>query len=75
MYLLAFGSLRSVFDGRELDALAETMAERDIRMRKGLDEVLEEWEPEKQKNDEPVNNNEDDEIEYNAKELRRLRPY
>ncbi|GAW06042.1 protein [Lentinula edodes] len=75
LYLLAFGSLRGVFDGRELDALAETMAERDIRMRKGLDEVLEEWEPEKQKNDEPVNNNEDDEIEYNAKELRRLRPY
>lgn len=73
--MLAFGSLRGVFDGRELDALAETMAERGIRMRKGLDEVLEEWEPEKQKNDEAVNNNEDDEIEYNAKELRRLRPY
>ncbi|KAJ3816071.1 NRDE-2, necessary for RNA interference-domain-containing protein [Lentinula aff. lateritia] len=75
LYLLAFGSLRGVFDGRELDALAETMAERGIRMRKGLEEVLEEWEPEKQKNDEAVNNNEDDEIEYNAKELRRLRPY
>ncbi|KAJ4485987.1 NRDE-2, necessary for RNA interference-domain-containing protein [Lentinula aciculospora] len=76
LYLLAFGPLRGVFEGWELDALAETMAGRGIRMRKGLDDILEEWGPGIQKNEEEAfNNNEDDEIEYNAKELRRLRPY
>ncbi|KAF9076152.1 NRDE-2, necessary for RNA interference-domain-containing protein, partial [Rhodocollybia butyracea] len=75
LYLLAFGPLRSVFEGSELKRLAEAMAERGIRLRKGLDEVLEEWGPEVERMDEVDNSEEDSEIEYNAKELQRLRPY
>ncbi|KAJ3803379.1 NRDE-2, necessary for RNA interference-domain-containing protein [Lentinula aff. detonsa] len=62
LYLLAFGPLRSVFENWELDALAETMAERGIRMRKGLEEVLEEWGPKIQRADEVMNDSEEDEI-------------
>ncbi|KAK7694899.1 hypothetical protein QCA50_002087 [Cerrena zonata] len=50
------------------------MAERGIRMRTGLDEELEGW-----KDAEEDSGSEDggmaDEMEYNASELRRLRPY
>ena len=40
LYLLAFGPLRAVFSARELNVLGDTMAERGIRMRVGLDEVV-----------------------------------
>lgn len=74
LYLLAFGPLRSVFTSRELNDWAETMAERGIRMRTGLDEELEGW-----KEADSDSGSEDgemaDEIEYNASELRRLQPY
>ncbi|KAH6916852.1 NRDE-2, necessary for RNA interference-domain-containing protein [Coprinopsis sp. MPI-PUGE-AT-0042] len=75
LYLLAFSSLRSVFDTRELRSLADLMAERGLRMRVDLNEAigeanLEGW---------AANNGDDDaiqdEIEYNAQELRRLMPY
>ncbi|KAF9015505.1 NRDE-2, necessary for RNA interference-domain-containing protein [Cyathus striatus] len=46
LYLLAFGPLRRVFRGDELRALGDTMAERGIRLRRGLDEALEGWEGE-----------------------------
>ncbi|KAJ3844301.1 NRDE-2, necessary for RNA interference-domain-containing protein [Lentinula raphanica] len=75
LYLLAFVPLRGVFKNWELDAMVETMAERGIRMRKGLDEVLEKWGPRIQKDNEVMSDREDDEIEYNAKETRRLQPY
>lgn len=76
LYLLAFGPLRSVFEGRELNSFAEVMAERGIRMRKGLDEVLEEWGPRMEGMDNgDLDNDQDDEIEFNARELRRLKPY
>lgn len=74
LYVLAFGPLRSVFSARELNDWAETMAERGMRMRTGLDEELEGW-----KETEEESGSEDggmaDEMEYNASELRRLRPY
>ena len=74
LYLLAFGPLRSVFSPRELDSFADAMAERELRMRHDLDEMLEGW-----ADDSAVAKGEetegDDELEYNARELRRLMPY
>ncbi|KAH9837066.1 NRDE-2, necessary for RNA interference-domain-containing protein [Rhodofomes roseus] len=74
LYLLAFGPLRKAFSGRELNGWAETMAERGIRMRRGLDEALEGWTEEGGDNRAEETDTED-EIEHNARELRRLRPY
>ena len=48
------------------------MAERGLRLRKGLDEMLEGHTIMEQVEDEELN---EDEIEYSANELRRLRPY
>ncbi|KDR85329.1 hypothetical protein GALMADRAFT_234148 [Galerina marginata CBS 339.88] len=71
LYLLAFGPLRGVFQTHELNALADTMVERGIRLRQGIEElvageaeILEESEGEGE-----------DEIEEDARELRRLMPY
>jgi hypothetical protein len=72
LYLLAFGPLRSVFQVHELNALAETMAERGIRLRRGLENVIENGIVEA---DEQEDNESEDEIEHNARELRRLLPY
>ena len=76
LYLLAFGPLRAVFSARELNVLGDTMAERGIRMRVGLDEVVGEA-GENNKGEDGSRGPEDseDEIEYNARELRRLMPY
>ena len=41
LYLIAFVQLRSVFTSRELNELGDSMAERGIRLREGLDEALE----------------------------------
>jgi hypothetical protein len=73
LYLLAFGPLRSVFSPAELNDFSDTMAERGLRMRRGLVEVLDGWE-EKQGGEESEDS-EDDEIEHDARELRRLQPY
>ena len=76
LYLLAFGSLRSLFDSRELRSLADLMAERGIRMRVDLGEVVGEANSESLKPAYMNDEDEDiDEIEYNAQELRRLKPY
>ncbi|KAF8167773.1 NRDE-2, necessary for RNA interference-domain-containing protein [Crassisporium funariophilum] len=74
LYLLAFGPLRSVFQIHELNSFADTMAERGIRLRQGLDEVVEGMDivEEEEKEDEEDS---EDEIEHNARELRRLMPY
>lgn len=64
-----------MFSGRELNEWAETMAERGIRMRKGLDEMVEGWMEEREQRDEVNEEGMEDEIEHNARELRRLRPY
>ena len=78
MYLLAFGPLRGVFSTRELKLLAETMAERRIRMRVGLDEVVGDWTDNvhgaREEMGEPESGD-SDEIEERARELRRLMPY
>lgn len=76
LYLLAFGPLRSVFTGRELQDWGEVMVERGLRLRRGLDEELEGWVDDGgQKGARGTGEEEVDEIEYNARELRRLRPY
>jgi hypothetical protein len=78
LYLLAFLQLRAVFTTRELNELADTMAERGLRLRKGLEEVLRGL-SEGSRGFGSVNENVDDygeaDIEYNAAELRRLKPY
>ena len=73
-YLLAFGPLRSVFSDRELRTLADTMAERGIRLRRTLDEALENVSivEEDTRGSESAD---EDEIEFNSRELRRLMPY
>lgn len=77
MYLLAFGPLREVFSTHELKLLADTMAERRIRMRVGLDEVGD-WTGNVNRAREEVGepaSGDEDEIEQRARELRRLMPY
>ena len=73
--MLAFGPLRRAFSGRELNGWAETMAERGIRMRRGLDEMLDGWTEDGKDNRAEESSDTEDEIEHNARELRRLRPY
>ena len=72
--MFAFGPLRRAFRSRELNEWAETMAERGIRMRRGLDELLEGWTEEGEDN-RAEESDAEDEIEHNARELRRLMPY
>ena len=72
LYLLAFGPLRSVFQVHELNALADTMAERGIRLRRGLENLIESGVAEAGGEED---NESEDEIEHNARELRRLLPY
>ncbi|KAL4266607.1 NRDE2 family protein [Pleurotus pulmonarius] len=73
LYLLAFGPLRKVYTPSELNAFADTMAERGLRLRSGLDEALSGWKG--GDSDEESHGSEMDEIEQNAEEYRRLRPY
>ena len=61
-----------MFQVYELNALAETMVERGIRLRQGLEDVIESGVV---KGDEQEDNDSEDEIEHNARELRRLMPY
>ncbi|KAI0321133.1 NRDE-2, necessary for RNA interference-domain-containing protein [Amylostereum chailletii] len=74
LYMPAFDALRSVFNERELNGLAESMGERGLRMRKGLEEVVGDW-GEKEREEEEWMDKEEDEIEYDSRELRRLKPY
>ena len=75
LYLLAFGPLRAVFSTRELNQWADTMAERGIRMRVGLDEVVGEMADNKSEDERSEVGDGEDEIEQIAKERRRLMPY
>ncbi|GJE85747.1 NRDE-2, necessary for RNA interference-domain-containing protein [Phanerochaete sordida] len=78
LYMLAFISLRPQFTSRELNELGDTMAERGIRMRRSLDEAVEGWaEPDVLASGTRENGLEwgEEEIEHNAEELRRLKPY
>ncbi|KAF5356140.1 hypothetical protein D9756_004075 [Leucocoprinus leucothites] len=75
LYLLAFGALRSVFTAQELNSLADLMAERGLRLRKGLDEMLECWDMEGVEEDGEASEGGESEIEQRAAEMRRLMPY
>ncbi|KAK2461663.1 hypothetical protein APHAL10511_006126 [Amanita phalloides] len=75
LYLMAFGPLRSVFSSQELISLADSMAERGIRIRHALDEILEGWMMGKVDGTQKEEDHALDEIEENAQELRRLMPY
>ncbi|KAH9175483.1 DUF1740-domain-containing protein [Lactarius sanguifluus] len=73
IYMQAFDRLRPVFSTHELKSLWETMVERGIRIRTGLEEEVGGW------NEVDVNSEEGedalDEVEYNSRELARLKPY
>jgi hypothetical protein len=59
-----------------LKNLWEAMVERGLRIRRGLEEVVEEWNDGKEshiRGEESVGL--EDEIEYNSRELARLKPY
>lgn len=72
----AFNRLRSVFSAHELKSLWEAMVERGLRIRRGLDEVIEEWEDGKESRiKDEESDGVEDEIEYNSRELARLKPY
>jgi len=75
--MMAFGVLRSVFTAHELGSLADLMAERGLRLRQGLDEVLEGWNMGgvEESGDNSDSEGGESEIERRAEELRRLMPY
>ncbi|EKM61215.1 uncharacterized protein PHACADRAFT_84015 [Phanerochaete carnosa HHB-10118-sp] len=76
LYMLASIPLRSQFTPRELNELGDTMAERGIRMRTALDEAVEGWaEPRMLSGRKEELEWGEEEIEHNAEELRRLKPY
>ena len=72
LYLLAYGPLRSVFESRELMRVTEGMVERGLRLRKDLEEPTEIAPTGSREGDDDYG---EEDIEYNAEELRRLRPY
>ena len=74
LYLLAFGPLRSAFESRELMRIVEGMVERGLRLRKDLEEPTEVAPPAGVSRERDDDYGEED-IEYSAEQLRRLRPY
>lgn len=66
----AFDRLRAVFSTHELKSLWEAMVERGIRLRKGLEEEIEGTKEDYEEGEDSM-----DEIEYNSRELARLKPY
>ena len=76
---MAFSALRALFTPRELNELGDTMAERGIRMRRALDEAVEGWvDPNAPPSLFAAASDSDggeEELEHNARELRRLMPY
>lgn len=79
LYLLAFEEdLRPVFSDRELLYLTDAMAERGIRLRRSLGELLEGAnvsDGEQKREGDASDDGGDSELEYNSRELRRLMPY
>lgn len=63
-----------MFDAKELQSLADLMVERGIRLRQALEEIMDTVE-EKSKIPEEIGDEDMDEIEERAQELRRLMPY
>ncbi|KAI5123567.1 hypothetical protein M0805_003385 [Coniferiporia weirii] len=78
LYLLAFGGdLRSAFSSRELMSLSDAMAERGIRLRKSLVEMLEAdgCSDDGDAGEDNLKDEDEDELEHDSRELRRLMPY
>ncbi|KAG6381068.1 NRDE-2, necessary for RNA interference-domain-containing protein [Boletus reticuloceps] len=73
LYLLAFGPLRQVFTARELAGFVDIMAERGLRIRRGLEEYG--WKGEEEMKGKDKDEEDEDEIEWAASERRRLMPY
>jgi hypothetical protein len=73
--VVAFDDLRPVFSATELNRLGDTMAERGLRLRRGLDEAVDGWAEKGEKRIEEASSGEEDEIAYDARELRRLQPF
>ena len=72
IYMQAFNRLRHAFSAYELKGLGEAMIERGLRIRSGLEEMIEGCVEGKGSEDE---GEELDEIEYDSRELARLKPY
>ena len=72
LYLLAFGPLRPVFGSRELMKIAEGMVERGLRLRRDVEEPMEIVAAGSREGGDDYG---EEDIEYSAEELRRLRPY
>ncbi|KAL4070834.1 NRDE-2, necessary for RNA interference-domain-containing protein [Scleroderma citrinum] len=72
LYLLAFGPLRQVFKAHELRGFVEVMGDRGVRMRRGLDEYTG---PLGHVDEGGGEDGGEDEIEVEAKEMRRRLPY
>lgn len=72
LYLLAFGPLRPVFGSGELMKVVEGMVERGLRLRKDMEEPMEIVPSGSHGGEDHYG---EDDIEHNAEELRRLRPY
>ena len=74
LYMMAFHALRPAYNARELAELGDLMAERDIRMRRGLDEI-EVGGAEESSSSDSESDGGDCELEQQAREYRRLMPY
>ena len=72
LYLLAFGPLRPVFGSGELMKVAEGMVERGLRLRRDVEEPMEIAPAGSREGGDDYG---EEDIEYSAEELRRLRPY
>ncbi|KAG9073825.1 hypothetical protein FS749_014656 [Ceratobasidium sp. UAMH 11750] len=72
-YMLAFGPLRSAFTSAQFNQWTNLMAERQIRVRTDIEELLVDWVSEADSDSD--NETGEVEIEEKAKELRRLMPY
>lgn len=78
IYLSAFGPLRSVFRLEELDELFATMVERQIRIRRDIEDYLEGWvRPDVMDVDEKDQESDvgDQELEAVVNEQDRLKPF
>lgn len=64
-----------MFSGPELNGIADTMAERGLRLRRGLDELVEGWEGDNGSEMESGSDDNGDEIERAAAEYRERLPY
>jgi len=71
LYLLPFGPLRSSFTAKELEEVADLMADRKIRVRVGMESFLEGWGGDGESSEEEEIG-EDEKILIQAQEERRL---